>query len=181
MAGGRRRASFGSVMPALVPTLARVLHTVSLGLWLGGLLAIGALVAPTAFHLVRAQPSFAGDTALQNAVAGGIVGGSLRVFNFVCTGCGVLLLLANTLLLRPGASRLWTRTCLILSALLLLSALGLGFGLTPAMEAAQARGDLITFDRMHHLYEQASLRFQFPLLLLLALFSAMRDTTRPSL
>ena len=44
------------------------------------------------------------------------------------------------------------------------------------MDAAQARGDLTTFDRFHHLYEQISSLVQMPLLLLLALFGALRDT-----
>ena len=62
--------------------------------------------------------------------------------------------------------------------MLLLSALYLTFGLTPALNAAQARGDLGSFDTMHHLYEQVSTLFQFPLLLLLTLFTGLRDTKR---
>jgi len=57
--------------------LLRAGHTVALGLWLGGLVAIGALVAPTAFHLTRSLPALAGSASLQNAIAGGVVGGSL--------------------------------------------------------------------------------------------------------
>ena len=84
---------------ALVPILARTLHAVSLSLWLGGLVAIGALVAPTAFHVTRTAPAFVSNLSLQNAVAGGVVGGSLHLFTFLCYACGLLLLLANALLL----------------------------------------------------------------------------------
>jgi len=59
---------------------------------------------------------------------------------------------------------------------LLGSALYLGDSLTPAMDAAQARGEMPPSDRLHHQYEQVSSPVQFPLLLLLALFGALWDT-----
>ena len=162
-------------MPPFVPTLARTLHAVALSLWLGGLVAIGALVAPTAFHVTRSTPAFAGNIPLQNAVAGGVVGGSLHLFTFLCYACGALLLLANALLLRHSQRR-WAMAGMIVSGLLLCTALYLGLVLTPAMDATQAHGDLATFDRFHHLYEQISSLVQMPLLLLLALLGALRDT-----
>ena len=164
-------------MSPFVPILARTLHAVALSLWLGGLVAIGALVAPTAFHVTRTSPAFAGNLPLQNAVAGGVVGGSLHLFTFLCYACGVLLLLANGLLLRR-ADRRWALAGMLVSGLLLCTALYLGLSLTPAMDAAQARGDLPTFDRFHHLYEQISSLVQMPLLLLLALCGALRDTVQ---
>ena len=170
------------LMPSMylfIPILTRTLHAVALSLWLGGLVAIGALVAPTAFHVTHTAPAFAGNLPLQNAVAGGVVGGSLHLFTILCYACGVLLLLANALLLRD-APRRWALAGMIVSGLLLCTALYLGFSLTPAMDAAQAHGDLATFDRFHHLYEQASSIVQMPLLLLLALFGALRDTPQHS-
>lgn len=160
------------------PTLsiaARAVHTVALGLWLGGLVAIGALVAPTAFHLARSLPAFAGNVAVQNAVAGGVVGGSLRLFTVLCDICGVLLLLSGAVLLGQSR-RLPAQAGLAVSALLLLSSLYLGLALSPALDAAQARNDLITFDGLHHRYEQISSLVQMPLLLLLAVLAAWRDT-----
>ncbi len=164
-------------MRPLPDILLRAGHTVALGLWLGGLVAIGALVAPTAFHLTRSLPALAGSASLQNAIAGGVVGGSLKLFNFLCDGCGLLLLVAGLLLL-PRSSRRPALGCLVVSGLLLLSSLGLGLGLTPALDAAQARGDLAAFDRLHHAYEQVSSLVQMPLLLLLALLAAWRDAPR---
>lgn len=163
------------IRSAFVPILARTLHAVALSLWLGGLAAIGALVAPTAFHVTRTAPAFAGNLPLQNAIAGGVVGGSLHLFTFLCYACGFLLLLANGLLL-PHADRRWAMAGIAVSALLLCTALYLGLSLTPAMDAAQARGDLAAFDRFHHLYEQVSSLVQMPMLLLLALLGALRDT-----
>ena len=156
---------------------ARILHLLALALWLGGLVAIGALVAPTAFHATRSAPALAGNLPLQNALAGAIVGGSLRLFNILTLACAAVLLAAN-LALRSASDRRWTGACLSSALVLLLSALYLTFGLTPALNAAQARGDLGSFDTMHHLYEQVSTLFQFPLLLLLTLFTGLRDTKR---
>ena len=156
---------------------ARALHLLALALWLGGLVAIGALVAPTAFHATRTAPALAGSLPSQNALAGAIVGGSLRLFNILCLVSAAVLLAAN-FTLRPSTDRCWTGACLGVTLLLLLSALYLTFGLTPALDAAQARGDMASFDRMHHGYEQVSTLFQFPLLLLLTLFTALRDTQR---
>ena len=95
-------------MPAQTPlqtsfqplaALARALHLLALALWLGGLVAIGALVAPTAFHAARTAPALAGNVPAQNALAGAVVGGSLRVFSFLTFACAGVLLLSNLTLL----------------------------------------------------------------------------------
>lgn len=164
--------------PHLILTVClRTLHLLALALWLGGLVAIGALVAPTAFHTLRSAPALAGNIPLQNTLAGGIVGGSLHFFNFLDLACAAVLLAVNVLLL-PHTSRLWTYTCLGTALLLLVSVLFLAFGLTPAMDHAQASGEMAAFDQMHRLYEQVSTLLQLPLLLLLTLSTALRDTRR---
>lgn len=162
-------------MNRTVPVLARWLHSVCLALWLGGLIAIGALVAPTAFHIVRMNPGLAGNSTLQTALAGGIVGGSLRLFNNLCYACGLLLLVTDFLLV-SFVPRRWTLACAALTAVLLATALYQGFSLTPSMDMAQQQGNLALFDRLHHRYEQISIAGQFPLLLLLAFCAALRDT-----
>lgn len=154
---------------------ARALHLLALALWLGGLVAIGALVAPTVFHVTHTAPALVGNLPLQNTLAGAVVGGSLRLFNILCLACAAVLLVAN-LFLFSWSSRRWTAACLVTTLVLLVSALYLAFGLTPALDAAQAQGDMGHFDRMHHAYEQVSTLFQFPLLLLLILFTALRDS-----
>lgn len=158
--------------------LLRTLNLLALALWLGGLVAIGALVAPTAFHAVRAAPPLAGNVPGQNALAGAVVGGSLRLFNFLSLGCAGVMLVVNPLL--PPASRRWTGACLVTTLILMASVLYLAFGLTPAMDLAQAQGRMADFDRMHHGYEQVSTLLQLPLLLLLTLLTALRDSpSRP--
>ncbi len=163
-----------------LPIFARWLHTVALSLWLGGLVAIGAFVAPTAFRVVRANPAFAGHPDLQALIAGGIVGGSLRVFNIVCYVCASLLLLANGLLWHSlsRAGRTWTLLAMLLTLLLLGTALYQGFSLFPALDTAQAQGNTPLFDALHARYEHLSINVQFPLLLLLALIAASRDSVR---
>jgi uncharacterized membrane protein len=164
-------------MNSFLLVLARALHLLALAFWLGGLVAIGALVAPTAFHATRTAPALAGNPALQNALAGAVVGGSLRGFNFLCLACAAVLLASNLLLL-PQTSRRWTGACLVTSLILLASTLFLAFDLTPALDFAQSRGDMLAFDKMHHEYEQLSTLFQLPLLLLLTVFTALRETPR---
>ena len=158
---------------------ARALHLLALALWLGGLVAIGALVAPTAFHVTRTAPALAGNLAQQNALAGAIVGGSLRLFNSMDFACAAALLASNLLLFRT--SRRWTGACFGATLVLLASTLYLALGLTPAMDLAQARGQMAAFDQMHHQYEQVSTLFQMPLLLLLILFTALRDSSPSNL
>lgn len=153
------------------------LHTVALSLWLGGLIAIGALVAPTAFHIVHLNPAFAGNPTLQAQIAGGIVGDSLRHFNVLCYACGLLLIAANVLLW-PGLSRshrLWAALSLGVSLVLLATALYQGFSLFPTLDTAQAQGNKAIFDFLHARYERLSIDLQFPLLLALALLAALRD------
>lgn len=167
-------------MSNAVPILARWLHAIALSLWLGGLIAIGALVAPVAFHTVHINPALTGNATAQAALAGGIVGDSLRRFNVVCYACGGLLLLANGLLLaRAGLSprhRVWTAFALLVALALSASALYLGLGLFPALDSAQGQGNRTLFDSLHARYERISTHLQFPLLLALALLSALRDT-----
>jgi uncharacterized membrane protein len=170
-----RSTARSTITQPLLVVCARVLHLLALALWLGGLVAIGALVAPTAFHATRTAPALAGNLLQQNALAGAVVGGSLRLFNKLDFACAAVLLAANLLLL-PHTSRRWTGACLGITLVLLASTLYLVFGLTPAMDTAQAHGAMTAFDQMHHLYEQLSTLFQMPLLLLLILFTALRDS-----
>ena len=175
---GRRRQPPIAVMPSshsLVPALARTVHAVALSVWLGGLLAVGALTAPVTFHLLRGSSLL--TLAQANMLAGQIVGSSLYIFNIACAVCGLLLLGANAALL-PHAPRRPTLAALGLTLLLLLCLLFLGLYLSPTMDAARAQGNMATFDRLHHLYERIFSLVQLPLLLLLALCGALRDTLR---
>ncbi len=161
-------------MPFVRFVFARWLFSVGLALWLGGLLAIGAIVAPVTAHFLQSHPAFGGDPGQKAGLLTAVVGGSLRVFNFVCYVCAALLLASQALLWRttPRRTALWS---LVITLALTVSALALGFILFPMMDAAQAAGRMNAFDILHKRYEAVSTDFQFPLLLLLALLAAMRD------
>lgn len=152
---------------------------VSLALWLGGLVAIGALVAPVTAHFIDGHATLAADPEGKTALLTAIVGGSLRAFNPLCSVCGALLLLAQALLWRVSPCRI-SLAGLLLTLVLLGSALYLGLSLFPAMDAAQASGQRSLFDALHRRYEAFSLYLQLPLLLALALIAALRDTPRPA-
>ena len=164
-------------MRRFVPIFARWLHGVCVSLWLGGLVAVGALVAPIAFRTVRAAPVFAKNTDAQNALAGGIVGDSLSRLNTLSLVCAVLILAANGLLLASGTlsrpARRWTFVCLGVTLA--------GFALTFYLSAvlfpvihATPRGTA-AFDRLHVLDVRLS-GLQMALLLLLTLLTAARDS-----
>jgi uncharacterized membrane protein len=157
----------------LADVLARFAHSLGLALWLGGLVAIGAVVAPTAFHVARTYPLLSGNHVAQAAVAGGIVGGSLRIFNWLCVFSLALMLAADLVALkarsRVGAAGL---------AVTLILALSLGYQmllLFPAMDAAQRANDMALFDSLHARYYAASVYLQLPLLLASALLAAVRQ------
>ena len=143
---------------------ARWLHTLGFALWLGGLVAIGALVAPTAFRVIPHNP----------ALAGGIVGGSLRVFNVLCLVSGAVMLLADVLLWRRWPRP--TRLCAVLTLALLVLTVYLQWGLFPALDAAQAAGHHAAFALLHARYERLS-GWELPLLLVIAGADAVRAAT----
>src|SRR5665213_2436466 len=85
-------------------TVLKTVSYVTLALWLGGLIAIGAIVAPIAFHLFRTDPLFHGQLDLQNRLAATIIGGSFRVFNRLCEVSGVLLTVCILTMTLTGSS-----------------------------------------------------------------------------
>ena len=175
----------------LVFVVLRWLTVVSLALWLGGLIAIGAYTAPTTFHVIRETATTASLSAPdQNRLAGLIVGDTLRLFNSVCAGLSVVLLFSQILTIvlwpelpapkkraaaaavRPprDLSRVTLVAELILSLLLIGSLAYLALDLFPAMDAAQARGAMDRFDVLHHRYERISMGQSPVLCALLFLF-----------
>jgi hypothetical protein len=67
----------------------RYAAVLALVVWMGGLLALGAIAAPAIFAVV-AQHNMPGGTAL----AGAIFGDALRQFHLVSYGCGAVILLS---------------------------------------------------------------------------------------
>lgn len=108
--------------------LADALRSVALTLWIGGLWAIGYLVAPTLF------------SALSNdrPLAGLLAGQLFELIGWVGLSCGVYLLLFTVLRLRSAALRQWHFWGLLL--MFLLTAVSL-FGIQPLL--AQIKADAL--------------------------------------
>ena len=159
--------------------LATVLHAVAYALWLGGLIVLGAVVAPNVAHLIQIH-AIAGDGALRRAVLAGTIGASFRALNYVVYACGALMLISDRFeALGQGREfRKWT----LLRAGFTLFALALvalqGFDLLPAMDSAQSLGDMARFDRLHALYEDLALA-QLPVLLCIPIMTAIRTGRSP--
>ena len=135
----------------LLPTLLDTLHALALMLWLGGIVVIGAIVAPAAFHVV-------GLTKMQ---AGSVVGESLRRLGPVIEICGIVMVAAQYLLRRRY---LRSRTLFLADSVrqvvtlgaLLLAEYG-KYVLFPALDAARAANNMAAFDQSHHLYSSLAM------------------------
>lgn len=85
----------------------RYLYVLALAAWLGGMIVIATIAAPSAFAVMQARDGDAG-----RPVAGAVVGGILRRFNLVAYGAGAVMIatLVGMALLgprpRPYAPRL---------------------------------------------------------------------------
>ena len=66
----------------------RYVYVLALVVWLGGMVLLGALVAPTTFEVLQAIEPIAG-----RALAGDLFGAILTRFHYVAYGAGVVLLL----------------------------------------------------------------------------------------
>lgn len=121
------------------------LHFVALGLWVGGLAVIGAVVAPLAFKVAPSRE-----------VAGALVGGSLRSFGRIEILCALVALLTAVLAQAVGVWGRGVRWPRIL-ALLAMVALMLVYtqAVYPPMETLRPHvqaGDVAAkadFDRLH--------------------------------
>jgi uncharacterized membrane protein len=121
------------------------LHFTALAIWVGGLAAIGAVVAPVAFQTDR-------------SVAGAIVGGSLRAFGRVEIVCAVVALFTAVLAQAVGVWGKGVRWPRILG-LVAMAALTLAYtqAVYPPLEELRPRvraGDPAAradFDRLHRM------------------------------
>ncbi len=65
----------------------RYVYVLTLGVWLGGMITLGALVAPTTFQVLQVSEPVAG-----RALAGEVFGSILARFHYVAYAAGALLL-----------------------------------------------------------------------------------------
>lgn len=127
------------------------LHSLALALWVGGIVIIGAFVAPVAF------------SSLDRSAAGQIVGTTLRRFNKLCYFCSVILTLSEIIqfitVKDPGLGSLKiflfiARGVLVIAMILML--LFLDQALFKKMDKLQAQGQMEEFNKSHERYESLS-------------------------
>lgn len=106
---------------------------VAIALWVGGLIALGAVAAPATFDVVAAR-----NVADGRVLAGAIFGEALRRFHLVAYGCAgvVLLSMTSRAALGPRPTHFGVRFAIF--ALMLAATLYSGFVLTPKIERARA-------------------------------------------
>jgi uncharacterized membrane protein len=136
----------------------RYVYVLALVVWLGGMVVLGAVVAPTTFQVLQAS-----EPAQGRALAGEVFGVMLGRFHYVAYSAGAILLLtlAAMALLGPRPRGFAARTVLV--AAMLLVALYSGFvvlrnidaiqqevgGLPSRLPASDTRR--IRFDELHQL------------------------------
>src|SRR6266849_3383151 len=116
-------------MQRFLVILGHWLHSLAFAAWFGGTLAIGALVAPTAFDINR---PFAGQV-LETVFR------KLNTLSFFCAG---IMLAATWAEWRVRGA--------------LARPLYLGVRLLPIMVHLRSAGAMADFDRLHHVYEAVS-------------------------
>ena len=132
-------------------------HTMALVIWVGGMVAIGAVVAPVAFR-----------EAPDRRVAGRIVGLSLRRFDALVVVCIVSLAITSVLMVRwYGRWSPWygvQYACIVLMSLSALMSMTVVSprmrALRRAADAGEVSSDGVEFDRLHQI---ATLSMQFNL------------------
>jgi hypothetical protein len=92
----------------------RYVYVLALVVWLGGMVVLGALVAPTAFQVLQEQAPVAG-----RELAGAVFGATLARFHYVAYGAGAVLLitLAAMALLGPRPAAYAVRSLIIVCML----------------------------------------------------------------
>jgi hypothetical protein len=136
--------------------IAATVEMIAFAVWFGGIVIVGAVVAPIAFHVVTSAPEMAGTLDGGRHLAGAIVGGSLRVYNIAAIVGGIVMLVAAVRLFRAGAAAKPVAVHAALTALALAGTLVLQFGLFPAMDRLREGNLTSEFDRLHSIYETIS-------------------------
>ena len=149
----KRLAHYNEAMLAL-----RYAYVLALVVWLGGMLLLGAIVAPTTFGVLQSQSPTEG-----RALAGAVFGATLARFHWVSYGAGLVLLLSLALSAvlgpRPVAFSRRVAVIAIMLTLSLYSGLRVGpradairretAGVPSALSANDPRRT--EFDRLHQL------------------------------
>ena len=115
----------------------RYLALTVLVVWVGGMIVLGLLVAPTTFGVLQ---SSAPDPATGRMLAGSVFGEILRRFHLLAYGCGALLLVCLVVLkfVGPPPSAFVIRVAIVT----LMLALALYSGLPVSREIAQIQAQV---------------------------------------
>ena len=110
----------------------RYVYVLALALWLGGMVVLGAVVAPTTFQVLQAS-----EPAHGRALGGAVFGAVLSRFHYVAYAAGTLALLALSAmaLLGPRPRNFAVRSTIV--ALMLLVTLYSGFAVLREIDAIQ--------------------------------------------
>jgi uncharacterized membrane protein len=136
----------------------RYVYVLALVVWLGGMIVVGAIVAPTTFQVLQAS-----DPATGRELGGAVFSAILERFHYIAYGAGVLLLLtlATMALLGPRPRGLAARAALVTAMLAVALYSGLVVlkgantirhevgGLPSRLPASDARR--VRFDELHEL------------------------------
>ncbi len=110
----------------------RYMYVLAIVVWLGGMVILGAIVAPTTFQVLEAR-----DPAAGRVLAAAVFGASLNRFQYVAYGCGLaaLVSLSAMAVLGPRPARFALRSG-IAAAMLLVAAYA-GFVVYPGIDVLQ--------------------------------------------
>ena len=136
----------------------RYVYVLALATWLGGMVVLGAVVAPTTFQVLQAT-----DPATGRLLGGAVFGAILSRFHYVAYGAGVLALLALTAmaLLGPRPAAFAIRSSIVVVMLIVALYSGLVVlreinaiqqevsGVPSSLPAGDARR--VRFDELHQL------------------------------
>jgi hypothetical protein len=111
----------------------RYVYILALVVWLGGMVVLGALVAPTLFQVLQASDPVAG-----RALAGAAFGSTLARFHYIAYGSGGLLLLTLAVMRILGPKPIAFAARAAIVALMLAVALYSGRVVLSRIDAIQA-------------------------------------------
>ena len=136
----------------------RYLALTALVVWLGGMITLGLLVAPTTFGVLQSSAS---DPATGRMLAGAVFGEILRRFHLLAYACGALLLVCLVAMkfLGPPPSSFVIRVAIVAAMLALALYSGFPVSREIAQIQAQVNGPMnslpqtdarkVRFDRLH--------------------------------
>ncbi|HEY3331222.1 MAG TPA: hypothetical protein VGK19_14430 [Capsulimonadaceae bacterium] len=162
----------------LLGILFGTLHMLAFALWFGGVIAIGALVAPAISHVLHNPPPQLDFDILKSTLTTGIIGQALLHFNIVCYVAAVLMLLADIVELSiypGGVVKIATLVRAAVTVALFATALYLGQSLTPQMDLMLAGKNMAAFDDLHKQYEMIVKLVQTPLLFAIPIITMYRN------